>query len=155
MDANLILMMVQDKLPKDPMSVMNLRDRLGKMSDAKRDELARQLPILGLKNPTLVFWVGSFLFGYFGVGRFYKGDIGRGLLYILCFVVVFVFLTITNFAANEFNDGVAALYIFAYFLFLAFIAVVYLDCYLIYKGIQKDNFVKFQNFLLLNFRGVR
>lgn len=125
-----------------------------KQCEKLSDNDAFLLQTLRLKSPLVGLLLHAFL-GYFGVGRFYKGDIGRGLLYILCFVVLFVFLTITNFAANEFNDGVAALYIFAYFLFLAFIAVIYLDCYLIYKGIQKDNFVKFQNFLLLNFRGVR
>lgn len=73
-DTSTIMMMVQDKLPKDMVSLSNLRDKLDKLSDAKREELAQKLPMLKLKSPALVFWVGSFLFGNFGVGRFMIGD---------------------------------------------------------------------------------
>lgn len=91
MDTNSILMMVQDKLPKDPMSVMNLRDNLDKMSDTKREEFARNLPLMQFKDPTLVFWVGSFLFGGFGVGRFMIGDMLFGHLRLELSLVVYLF----------------------------------------------------------------
>lgn len=89
-DTSTIMMMVQDKLPKDMVSLSNLRDRLDKLSDAKREELVQKLPMLKLKSPALVFWVGSFLFGNFGVGRFMIGDtllggirLGLFILYLM------------------------------------------------------------------------
>lgn len=88
-DTNTIMMLVQDKLPKDMTSLSNLRDRLDKLSDAKREELMQKLPTLNLKSPALVFWVGSFLFGHLGVGRFMIGDtllggIRLGLFILYC-----------------------------------------------------------------------
>lgn len=74
MDTASIMMMLQDKLPKDPASLMALREKLDKTSEAKRDEFVKNLPFLNLKSPTLVFWVGSFLLGTCGVGRFMIGD---------------------------------------------------------------------------------
>lgn len=40
----------------------------------KKDEFVKNLPFLNLKSPAFVFWVGSFLFGNCGVGRFMIGD---------------------------------------------------------------------------------
>lgn len=89
-DTSTIMMMVQDKLPKDMVSLSNLRDKLDKLSDAKREELVQKLPMLKLKSPALVFWVGSLLFGNFGVGRFMIGDtllggirLGLFILYLM------------------------------------------------------------------------
>ena len=97
-DTSTIMMMVQDKLPKDMVSLSNLRDKLDKLSDAKREELAQKLPMLKLKSPALVFWVGSFLFGSFGVGRFMIGDTLLGGIRLgLALLSVFV-------AAVEFGE---------------------------------------------------
>lgn len=108
-DTNTIMMMVQDKLPKDMTSLSNLRDRLDKLSDAKREELMQKLPMLNLKSPALVFWVGSFLFGNFGVGRFMIGDtllggirLGLFILYLMSgffgFISVTAGITISSIA---------------------------------------------------------
>lgn len=83
MDTNSILLAVQDKIPKDIQSRQMLQDRLDKLSDSQRNELVQKLPLLKLKSPALVFWVGSFLFGALGVDRFYKGDIGLGVVKLL------------------------------------------------------------------------
>lgn len=89
MDTNSIMMMLQDKLPKDSASVMALRDKLDKMSEAKKDELVKKLPMLNLKSPALVFWVGAFLFGGLGVGRFMIGDkLHGGLRLGLCILSI-------------------------------------------------------------------
>jgi len=90
MDTNSIMMMLQDKLPKDPASVMALREKLDKTSEAKKDELMKNLPFLNLKSPALVFWVGSFLFGAFGVGRFMIGDKLHGGLRLGLCVIYFI-----------------------------------------------------------------
>lgn len=99
-DTNTIMMMVQDKLPKDMISLSNLRDRLDKLSDAKREELVQKLPMLNLKSPALVFWVGSFLFGHLGVGRFMIGDtllggIRLGLFILYLMSGFFAFISVT------------------------------------------------------------
>lgn len=91
MDTASIMMMLQDKLPKDPASVTALREKLDKTSEAKKDELMKNLPFLNLKSPALVFWVGAFLFGWIGLGRFMIGDklhggLRLGML-ILCIIV--------------------------------------------------------------------
>ena len=90
MDTNSIMMMLQDKLPKDPASAMALRDKLDKTSEAKKDELMKNLPMLQLKSPALVFWVGSFLFGAFGVGRFMIGDKTIGAIRLGLAILFFV-----------------------------------------------------------------
>lgn len=94
MDANYVFMSIKDKLPKDQMSITLLQNELKKTSTAKIDELTQNLPTLGLKSPALVFWVGSFLFGNLGLGRFMIGDFGLGaarfFLQILAIVMLFV-----------------------------------------------------------------
>ena len=81
--------------------------RLDKIPDDKITSLA----LVELKNPIIGLVLGLF-FGGFGVDRFYKGDIGLGIL---------KFLSI--------------------FIAIGFIWVV-VDWFLVYKGIQRDNFMK-------------
>lgn len=90
MDTNTIMMAIQDKLPQDMQSQAQVRERLEKLSDDKRNDLMRKLPNLKLKSPAFVFWVGSFLFGTFGVGRFMIGDIGLGIVRLALQVIGFV-----------------------------------------------------------------
>ena len=81
MDTNTIMIMLQDKLPKDT-SIMTLRNRLDKASDTKRDEISQTISMLDLKSPMVGLILGLFL-GGLGVDRFYKGDIGLGILKLL------------------------------------------------------------------------
>lgn len=95
MDTNSIMLMLMDKLPSnDPIGTKTLQEKLDKLSDAKRDDFVRNLPFLKLKSPALVFWVGSFLFGHLGVGRFMIGDtllggirLALSVLYCFCGIV--------------------------------------------------------------------
>lgn len=87
MDTNTIMLAIQDKLPQDMQSQAQVRERLEKLSDDKRNDLMRNLPNLKLKSPALVFWVGSFLFGNFGVGRFMIGDIGLGIVRLVLLII--------------------------------------------------------------------
>ena len=90
MDTNSILLMLQDKLPKDIQSQQLLREKLDNLNDAQRDELVQKLPFLNLKNPVLVFWVGSFLFGHFGVGRFMIGDTLLGGIRLGIYIILMI-----------------------------------------------------------------
>ncbi|MGX3010873.1 hypothetical protein ACWIUD_04820 [Helicobacter sp. 23-1044] len=82
MDTYTILGGIQDRLPRGEMrdSALNeIKSRLDSLSDSQRSDVNFKIQALNLKNPALVFWVGSFLFGNFGVGRFMIGDIGLGI----------------------------------------------------------------------------
>ncbi len=81
--------------------------RLEKIPDDKITSLA----LVELKSPVIGLILGL-LFGGFGVDRFYKGDIGLGILKFLSIFIV-----------------------------IGFIWVV-VDWFLVYKGIQRDNFMK-------------
>lgn len=90
MDTASIMMMLQDKLPKDPASLVALREKLDKTSVAKRDEFVKNLPFLNLKSPAFIFWVGAVLFGWIGLGRFMIGDKLHGGLRLGLFVVYLI-----------------------------------------------------------------
>lgn len=93
----------------------------------------------GLKSPLTGLLLQAFL-GIFSVGRFYKGDIIFG---VMCWIfLVFLMLLGSNISHND--DAIAVLGA----LFIFYLVFVCVDCYFIYKGIQKDNFEKFQKFLL-------
>ncbi|WP_181882567.1 MULTISPECIES: TM2 domain-containing protein [unclassified Helicobacter] len=86
MDLNSILMIVQDKIPKNRDSINALKEQLDKLNESQKENVAFKISFLGLKNPVPVFWVGSFLFGVFGVGRFMIGDAGLGILRLIAFI---------------------------------------------------------------------
>ena len=97
------------------------------------DSIMPSFSAINFKSPVAGLLWHLFL-GFFGGGRFYKGDIMQGVLYIVAFVLVCV---CASYDEDLFNLA-----------FLLYIVVYGVDFYLIYKGIQKDNFQKFQNFLL-------
>lgn len=72
--------------------------------------------------------------GLFGAGRFYKGDGLLGALYIVFFVLACI--------VADYDEDMAG------FLFFVYIVFVYVDCFFIYKGIQKDNWQKLQMLFL-------
>lgn len=106
MDANSILLTLGDKLPKDTVSQMMLRDSLNKLSSEKLQDVSSKVAMLGLRSPGVVFWVGSFLFGAFGVGRFLIGDKLLGFLRLLVLVlyVVFSYLTLVSALNDSFSS---------------------------------------------------
>ena len=103
--AQNFLMFLQGKIGAN--ELIATQGRLEKISDDKITSLA----LVELKSPVIGLILGL-LFGGFGVDRFYKGDIGLGIL---------KFLSI--------------------FIAIGFIWVV-VDWFLVYKGIQRDNFMK-------------
>lgn len=70
MDSNMLLMSLQDKLPNNQMKLHALKERFDKMDDQGREDFLLKTNMLGLCNPKMVFWVGAFLFGYWGVAWF-------------------------------------------------------------------------------------
>ena len=102
MNANSIVLMLQDKLPKDFALLKMLEDKLASLDEKKLNELAQKLPSLNLKSPAIVFWVGSLIFGAFGVNRFMTGQIWLGVLKLALFLahaVLFIFIISATFYA--------------------------------------------------------
>lgn len=87
MDTNSILMSIQDKLPKDGMAVINLREKLERMNDAERKNFSDKLLAAKLKNPTTGL-ILSIMLGGLAVDRFYVGDIGLGILKLILSMIV-------------------------------------------------------------------
>ena len=113
------------------------------------DDSVSLFSTLNLKSPLtglLIHW----LVGIFGGGRFYKGNIMQGILYIVASVVIFILFVCGAVMKEESGDetllGVSALF------FLIYVIVLLADYYFIYKGIQKDNLDKIQKFLFFHQR---
>ena len=109
MNANSIISLLQDKLPKDFALLKMLENKLGTLDEKKLDELAQKIPILNLKSPIFVFWVGSFIFGALGVNRFMTGQIWLGALKLAIFLahtVLFIFIISATLdaASNVINE---------------------------------------------------
>ena len=136
MDTNSIMMMLQDKLPKNPASVMALREKLDKTSEVKKDELMKNLPFLNLKSPALVFWVGSFLFGAFGVGRFMIGDKTIGAIRLGLAILFFVLYGLAFGIQSTIVLGLAA------FVRIAVLIWWVVDLFLTGKKLRKQNLDK-------------
>ena len=61
MNANSIISLLQDKLPKDFTLLKMLENRLAALDEKRLDELAQKIPLLNLKSLVLIlFWVRSF-----------------------------------------------------------------------------------------------
>lgn len=135
MDTNSILMMLQDKLPKDPMSTMNLRDRLDKMSDEQKGKFNSSLAMIKLKSHVVGLVLGLFL-GVVGADRFYKGDIGMGIAKLVLYILGYVLLI---FGASSYST--ALMVIGGIMIFAAGVWVL-VDWFLVWKGIKKDNLNK-------------
>ena len=136
MDTNSILLMLQDKLPKDIQSQQLLREKLDNLNDAQRDELVQKLPFLNLKNPVLVFWVGSFLFGHFGVGRFMIGDTLLGGIRLGIWIILTL---IATFSPDKAKIGVVVIAMLLLFVMWIWWIV---DLFLTGKKLRKKNLNK-------------
>lgn len=111
MNANSIISLLQDKLPKDFTLLKMLENRLAALDKKRLDELAQKIPLLNLKSPIFVFWVGSFIFGALDINRFITGQIWLGVLKLAIFLahaVLFIVITgatldaVTNATTNEY-----------------------------------------------------
>ena len=95
MNASSVIAMLQDKLPKNHAQLKTLEDKLNSFDETKINDLVSKIPQLNLKSPTIVFWVGSFVFGVLGVNRFMIGqtalDLAKLALFILYIVFIFLF----------------------------------------------------------------
>lgn len=149
MDTNSIIMLVQDKLSKNSMDLTILKERLDKLNDAQRDNFAKQLSFIKLKSPIVGLILGLF-FGGLGVDRFYKGNIGLGVLKIILLIVSYSlffsgFIGMIASSMDEMEEvaaGSVGLTAVGGIMLFVFIVWVIADLFFVYKGIKKDNFAK-------------
>ncbi|MBW1422275.1 hypothetical protein AT909_08170, partial [Campylobacter jejuni] len=97
-----------------------------------------QLPMLKLKSPTLVFWVGTFLFGPFGVGRFMIGDMVLGFVRLAFVIIPIIF----NIVASKSLQNIA------YILVIVNWTIWWIvDMFLVGKKLRKQNYEKIANII--------
>ena len=87
MNVDDVMLAIAGKIPLDEENQARMRELVYSISESQRYDLMCKLPTLNLKNPALVFWVGSFVFGNLGVGRFMIGDTGLGVTRLMLFIL--------------------------------------------------------------------
>lgn len=105
-----------NKIPSE--QVFNLQKTLESVDDSALSALS----MIQLKDPVIGLLLGLF-FGVFGADRFYKGDIGLGIVKLI--------LTLTVFGLV-----ISAIWVIA-------------DLFLVYSGIKRDNLQKITQVLAL------
>ncbi|EOX1264991.1 hypothetical protein ACPDI4_001534 [Campylobacter upsaliensis] len=136
MDFNTVLMSIGDKLPRDGVASVTLKDKFEKLSEESQKNAITQLSVLNLKSPALVFWVGIFLLGALGVGRFMIGDMVLGFARLILTVLGIV---VGIFYASSMNDFVGLL---SGLLTLANWIWWIVDMFLVSKKLRKKNYEK-------------
>lgn len=131
MDFNSVLLIIQDKLPKDGVSSVILKDKFESLSQDKQKDFISKLSEIKLKSPAFVFWVGNFLLGGLGVARFMIGDIILGFIR-LGWAILGIFIELS------FNNASILLVIWIWWI---------VDLFLVGKKLRKQNFEKIINLM--------
>ena len=130
------------------MTLENKLDEQGRIYALEQCKNAEEKTLQGISNicfksPLTGLLLQIFL-GYFGVGRFYKGkglDITIGVGFIIGYLCMCLMYAYAIFSENE------IVLILACILFVLCVIAVYIDSYFIYKGVQKDNLFRLQEYL--------
>lgn len=141
MDFNSVLLIIQDKLPKDGASSIILKDKFESLSQDKQKDFISKLSQIKLKSPAFVFWVGNFLFGSFGVARFMIGDMMLGFIRLGLTILCCIFI-----ALSLFNNNAEYLAIADFISFIIFIWGI-ADLFLVGKKLRKQNLEKIINLM--------
>lgn len=131
MDFNSVLLIIQDKLPKDGVSSAILKDKFESLSQDKQKDFISKLSQIKLKSPAFVFWVGNFLLGNLGVARFMIGDMILGFIR-LGLVILDIFIELS------FNNASILLVIWIWWI---------VDLFLVGKKLRKQNLEKIINLM--------
>ncbi|MEE3745081.1 hypothetical protein [Campylobacter porcelli] len=135
MDFNSVLLIIQDKLPKDGASSVILKDKFESLSQDKQKDFISKLSQIKLKSPAFVFWVGNFLLGNLGVARFMIGDKILGFIRLgLAILNIYIELSSYN---TEYPKSIA-LIIWIWWI---------VDLFLVGKKLRKQNFEKIINLM--------
>ncbi|QWU80515.1 hypothetical protein DU474_02655 [Campylobacter novaezeelandiae] len=137
MDFNSLLLSIGDKLPKDGISAVTLKEKFERLNEDKQKQVATQLLTIKLQSPALVFWVGTFFFGSLGVGRFMIGDMVLGFVrlgLVIASIILGIFVVIV---------GVTGILLHIYNLLTYAVWIWWIvDMFLVGKKLRKQNFEK-------------
>ena len=154
---NYAFMLAQQWINKIPAeTALPLQQQLDKLPNDKISSLG----FLPLKDPVIGLVLGLFL-GHFGADRFYKGDIGLGILKIILGIlgIVFFVVFILAGAAMSSNSHFLAAFFLGFLALLAPSIWVIADWFFVWKGIKRDNFKKITECLSIlgagDYKGVR
>ncbi|WP_297447850.1 hypothetical protein [uncultured Campylobacter sp.] len=136
MDFNTVLMSIGDKLPRDGVASITLKDKFEKLSEESQKNAITQLSVLNLKSPALVFWVGTFLLGALGVGRFMIGDMVLGFARLILTVLGIVVGIFYESSMNDFVGLLSGLLTLANWIWWI------VDMFLVGKKLRKKNYEK-------------
>ena len=142
MDFNSVLLIIQDKLPKDGASSAILKDKFESLSQDKQKDFISKLSQIKLKSPAFVFWVGNFLFGSFGVARFMIGDMMLGFIRLGLMILYYIFISLSLFNNNtEYPEFISV------FMYLIISIWWIVDLFLVGKKLRKQNLEKIINLM--------
>ncbi|ARR04200.1 MULTISPECIES: hypothetical protein [Campylobacter] len=142
MDFNSVLLIIQDKLPKDGASSIILKDKFENLSQDKQKDFISKLSQIKLKSPAFVFWVGNFLFGSFGVARFMIGDMMLGFIRLGLMILYYIFISLSLFNNNtEYPEFISV------FMYLIISIWWIVDLFLVGKKLRKQNLEKIINLM--------
>ncbi|WP_295739694.1 TM2 domain-containing protein [uncultured Helicobacter sp.] len=141
---NYAFMLAQQWVNKIPAeATLSLQQQLDKLPNDKISSLG----FLPLKDPVIGLVLGLFL-GHFGADRFYKGDIGLGILKIILGILGIVFFVVFILAGAVMSSNINGDSHFLVAFFLGLLALlapsiwVIADWFFVWKGIKQDNFNK-------------
>lgn len=143
-----VLSNLKDKLPKDEIFAENIKAEFQRLSDSKKQEAISQIPMLDLKNPAFVFWVGNVMFGAFGVARFMIGDKKLGI-YRLLFIgvyIIFAIMAATALTLGSYNLADIIHVITASLIIVAYVWWI-VDLFLVGKKLRQKNYEKIMQIL--------
>lgn len=136
MDFNSVLLIIQDKIPKDGVSSVALKDKFESLSQDKQKDFISKLSQIKLKSPAFVFWVGNFLLGNLGVGRFMIGDKILGFIR-LGLTILNTYLELSSYN-TEYPKSIVLIIIWIWWI---------VDLFLVGKKLRKQNFEKIINLM--------
>lgn len=142
MDSNMLLMSLQDKLPNDQMKLHALKERFDKMDEKGREDFLLKTNMLGLCNPKMVFWVGGFLLGLFGVAWFMLKNMPLFIAKLGVWIVMAIFYVIGILMLSKWAISLAG--------FLEFVVLVWwiVDLFIVGKRAREFNYQKIMQALM-------
>ncbi len=130
---NVILTTLTGKIPSHGNVI--LHNKLSSASDESLNKISTSISMLNLKSPIVGLILG-FLLGGLGIDRFYKGDIGLGIIKLLLSVGSMFFYDAGLSEKDE------SLLVVGSILFIVSMIFCVVDLFLVFTGIKKDNLNK-------------
>lgn len=140
MTPTTIILSIKNKLPRENnLALLEVDESLQKLNETQLDSVARKIAHANFKDPTIVFWIGSFLLGNLGIGRFMIGDYLLGCIRLSLVILINI---ISNFTQGE--DTQSIMLNFSLVLFLSVVMFVWwvIDLFIVGKKLRKENLQK-------------